>query len=98
MKKLALILTATAGLFAAAPAVIAQKCVACHGANFDKAPLGRKHHIIKGDSQKKIADMIKYYQHPEEADEKVMQVQVKDLNDTDIKALAEYIYKKTQAK
>ena len=72
--------------------------MACHGANFDKAPLVRKHHIIKGDSQKKIADMIKYYQHPKETDEKVMQVQVKDLNDADIKALAKYIYKKTQAK
>jgi len=38
--------------------------------------------------------MIKYYQHPKEADEKIMQLQVKGLNKSDIKALAEYIYKK----
>ena len=98
MKKLAVFLVGTVGLFAADPAVLAQKCMACHGVNFEKAPLGETHHVIKGDSLKKIADMIKYYQHPKEADEKVMQEQVKGLKPDEIKALSEYIYKKTQGK
>lgn len=72
-------------------AALAKKCVACHGAKFDKAPLGRKHHIVKGDSKEEIIKKLTYYQNPKEADEKVMQTQVKDLSKADIKALAEYI-------
>ena len=72
-------------------AVLAKKCAKCHGINFEKAPLGRKNHIAKGNTKEQAITKIKYYQHPEEADEMVMQAQVKNLNEAQIEALAQYI-------
>jgi len=85
-------------LMASNPAQLAQRCIGCHGANFAKAPLGRSNHVIKGDSYEKIVKMIKYYQHPKEADEMVMKTQVQNLSDKDIKSLAKYIYGITSKK
>lgn len=92
MKKwLVLLLIGSSAVMASDGAILAKKCVSCHGVNFEKAPLGRSSHIAKGDSKEELIKKIKYYQHPDEADEKIMQQQVKDLTDSDIKALAEYI-------
>ena len=70
---------------------LAQSCKSCHGANFAKAPLGERGHVIKGDSYKQLIKMITYYQHPEESDEMVMKAQVQNFTKADIKAVSKYI-------
>ena len=78
-------------LMASSGEQLAQKCVACHGSDFSKAPLGETGHIVSKDSKEKIVKMLKYYKHPEEADEKVMQLQIADYSNDDINKVAEYI-------
>ena len=95
MKKIiALLFIGGSVLMAADGAALAKKCVACHGMNFEKAPLGRKNHIAKGNTKEDLIKKIKYYQNPKEADEMVMKAQVKNLSDAEIEALAEYIANK----
>lgn len=95
MKRVLLVSTlfTTATLFGAEDgAALTKRCVVCHGANFSQAPLGREHHIIHGD-KKRIAARIKYYQNPKKHHQMIMKPQVMDLNDTQIKIIAEYIAK-----
>ncbi len=80
-------------LMASSGEQLAQKCVACHGSDFAKAPLGETRHVVSKDSKAKIIKMLKYYKHPEEADEKVMQTQIMNYSDEDITKVAEYIVK-----
>lgn len=87
---LLVVVIATTYLMASEGATLTRGCVACHGADFTKAPLGRKHHIIK-DSKARIVSMMKYYQNPKEEDEMVMKGQVKNLTDTQISTVADYI-------
>lgn len=92
MKKwLILLFIGSSALMASDGAILAKKCISCHGMNFEKAPLGRSHHIVKGDTKEELIKKIKYYQHPDEADEMVMKIQVQNLSDDDIESLAEYI-------
>jgi cytochrome c553 len=96
MKKIAIIATvvalSSASLFAAMDGqALTRKCVGCHGLSFEKAPLGRSAHVVKGESYSKIVKMIKYYQHPKESDEMIMKTQVKNLTDAQIKTIAKYI-------
>lgn len=72
-------------------AILAKRCAACHGVNFEKAPLGRENHIAKGNSKEQAIRKIKYYQHAKDADELIMKAQVKNLTPSQINALAEYI-------
>jgi len=80
-------------LMASSGEQLAKKCVACHGSDFTKAPLGRAGHIASKDSKEKIIKMLKYYKHPKEADEKVMQTPIMKYSDEDIMKVAEYIVK-----
>lgn len=93
MKKISLVCLAliATSLIAADGAALTQKCIACHGVGFEKAPLGQTGHVVKGDTQEKIVKMLKYYQHPEEADEMVMKAQVSNLDETQIATIAKYI-------
>jgi len=96
MKKVLLfaVVLATTSLFAADGAALTKTCVACHGVNFTKPPQGNTHHIIK-DSKARIVKMIKYYQHPKEADEMVMKAPVENLTDAQINTIADWIVQGT---
>ncbi len=87
---LLVVIIATTYLMASEGATLTRKCVGCHGVDFTKAPLGRKHHIIK-DSKARIVSMMKYYQNPKDEDEMVMKSQVKNLTDAQINTIADYI-------
>ncbi len=98
MKKVlavALIITSTY-LLASGGADLTKSCIACHGANFTTPPLGREHHIVR-DSRARIVKWLKYYKHPKEDDEMVMQKQVKNLTNAQINEIADYIIKGTPA-
>ncbi len=92
MKKIVLAALMVAGtyLVASEGANLTKNCAACHGINFTKAPLGRKHHIVR-DSKARMIKMMKYYQHPKDPDEMVMKPQVANLTDAQISTIADYI-------
>ncbi|WP_428023471.1 c-type cytochrome [Arcobacter sp.] len=91
MKKIVLgTLVAAASLMAANTAA----CVGCHGANFEKAALG-KSQIVKGWDAAKVEAALKGYKDGSYggAMKGVMKGQVARLSDADIKAIAEQISK-----
>lgn len=79
-------------LFAADGAGLYKACAACHGANGEKAALG-KSQIIKGWDAAKIEASLKGYKDGSYggAMKGVMKGQVARLSDEDIKALAAHI-------
>ena len=83
-----------ASLFAADGATLYKACATCHGANAEKAALG-KSQIIKGWEVDKIESALKGYKDGSYggAMKGVMKGQVARFNDEDIKALAQYISK-----
>jgi cytochrome c553 len=94
MKKLALalLLAGTTSMMASDGAGLFKKCASCHGANAEKAALG-KSQIIKGwDAAKTEAALHGYkdgsYGGPMKG---LMKGQVASLSDDDIKALSTYI-------
>lgn len=74
------------------PAVLFQKCAACHGSHAEKSALNQSQVIGEWDS-KRIAAAIIGYQDGSYggAMKKLMQNQVKDLSRIQIEALSEYI-------
>jgi cytochrome c553 len=91
MKKIVLgTIIAAASLMAANIAA----CAGCHGANFEKAALG-KSQIVKGWDAAKIETALKGYKDGSYggAMKGVMKGQVARLSDADIKAIAEQISK-----
>lgn len=74
------------------PAVLFQKCAACHGNHAEKSALNQSQIIGEWDS-KRIASAIIGYQDGSYggAMKTLMQNQVKDLNRMQVEALAEYI-------
>ncbi len=94
MKKLAItMLLAGSTLLMADGAAIFAKCAGCHGANGEKAALG-KSAIIKGQDAAKTIEKLNGYkagtlnQHGMGA---LMKGQVASMSDADIKAVADYI-------
>jgi len=94
MKKLAItMLLAGSTLLMADGAAAFAKCVGCHGANGEKAALG-KSAIIKGQDAAKTIEQLKGYkagtlnQHGMGG---LMKGQVASMSDEDIKAVAEHI-------
>ncbi len=92
MKKIlvAILMVVSTYLLASEGAGLTKACVQCHGVHFTKAPLGRKHHIVR-DSKARIVKMLKYYQHPKDADEQVMKVYAGKLTNAQINEIANYI-------
>jgi cytochrome c553 len=86
-----LILGATS-LFAADGATIFKSCTGCHGANAEKAALG-KSEVIKGWEVEKIVAALTGYKDGSygKAMKGVMKGQVSRLSDADMKAVAEHI-------
>jgi len=94
MKKLAItILLAGSTLLMADGVAAYKKCVGCHGANGEKAALG-KSAIIKGQDAAKTMEQLKGYkagtlnQHGMGG---LMKGQVASMSDEDIKSVADYI-------
>ena len=79
-------------LFAADGATLYKACAGCHGANGEKAALG-KSQIIKGWDAAKVEASLKGYKDGSYGGpmKGVMKGQVSRLNDADIKAVSEYI-------
>lgn len=92
MKKIALSIALVGSMFAADGATLYAKCVSCHGANAEKAALG-KSQIIAGWDVAKTTDALKGYKADTYggAMKGVMKGQVATLSDDDIKALATHI-------
>jgi cytochrome c553 len=82
-------------LLAADGAALYKKCAGCHGANGEKAALG-KSQIIKGWDAQKTVDSLQGYKDGTYggAMKGVMKGQVASMSDEDIKAVAEYIASK----
>jgi len=82
----------TAAAAEASPAVLFQKCAACHGNHAEKSALNQSAVIGEWDS-KRIADSIIGYQKGTYggAMKTLMQNQVKDLSTVQVEALSEYI-------
>ena len=74
------------------PAILFQKCAACHGSHAEKSALNQSAIIGEWDS-KRIADAIYGYQNGTfgGAMKTLMQNQVKDLTHKQVEALSEYI-------
>ena len=91
---LGLAVLGSVSLFAADGAALYKKCSACHGANAEKAALG-KSQIIKGWEVAKTQAALKGYKDGSYggAMKGVMKGQVAPMSDEDIKAVAEYISK-----
>lgn len=79
-------------LSAADGAALAKKCVACHGASFEKHALG-KSQVVKGWKADKIVAALKGYKDGTygRAMKSVMKGQVAQLSDADIQAIAKHI-------
>lgn len=79
-------------LFASDGAGIYQSCAGCHGANAEKAALG-KSQVIKGWDVAKVEKALKGYKDGSYGGpmKGVMKGQVARLSDADIKAVAEHI-------
>ena len=94
MKKIALaILFAGVSLMAADGKALTTKCVACHGANFEKAALN-KSAVVKGMAAAKIETALKGYKAGTlntHGMGTLMNGQVKTMSDADIKTVAAYI-------
>lgn len=94
MKKIALaILFAGVSLMAADGKALTTKCVACHGANFEKAALG-KSGIVKGQKAAAIEASLKAYKAGTQNKAgmgNLMKGQVATMSDADIKAVAAYV-------
>ncbi|RXK01019.1 cytochrome C [Arcobacter sp. CECT 8986] len=84
--------TATSLMAASNGETLFKACATCHGANAQKAALG-KSEIIKGWDSKKIQDALHGYKNGTygKAMKGVMKGQVARLSDEDIKVLADYI-------
>lgn len=93
MKKIALaMLFAGVSLMAADGKALSAKCAACHGANFEKAALG-KSAIVKGQSAGAIETSLKGYKAGtlnKAGMGALMKGQVATMSDADIKAVAAY--------
>jgi cytochrome c553 len=85
-------LIATTSLFANGGDVLYKKCAGCHGANGEKAALG-KSKIIANMTEQEIVDSLQGYKDGTYggAMKGVMKGQVASLKDKDIEALATYI-------
>lgn len=95
MKKMAmtLVLVGATSLMAASGADLYKKCAGCHGANGEKAALG-KSEIIKGWDVAKTEEALKGYKAGTRNTKgmgALMKGQVAAMSDADIKAVAEYI-------
>jgi len=94
MKKIALaILFAGVSLMAADGKALTTKCVACHGANFEKAALN-KSGIVKGQKAAAIEASLKAYKAGTQNKAgmgNLMKGQVATMSDADIKTAAAYI-------
>jgi len=94
MKKIALaMLFAGVSLMAADGKALSAKCAACHGANFEKAALG-KSAIVKGQAAGAIEASLKAYKAGTQNKAgmgALMKGQVASMSDADMKALASYI-------
>lgn len=94
MKKIALaMLFAGVSMMAADGKALTAKCAACHGANFEKAALG-KSAIVKGQSEAAIEASLKGYKAGTQNKAgmgALMKGQVASMSDADIKAAATYI-------
>ncbi len=87
-----LLLAGATTLFAADGAALYKSCAGCHGANGEKAALG-KSQIIKGWEASKTEAALKGYKDGSygAAMKGVMKGQVARLSDADIKAVSEFI-------
>jgi cytochrome c len=95
MKTLLALLGLSVMLSAADGAALYQKCAACHGANGEKAALG-KSEVIAGWSSAKTIDALKGYKAGTRNSKgmgALMKGQSAALSDADMKALGEYIAK-----
>jgi cytochrome c len=95
MKTLLALLGLSVMLSAADGAALYQKCAACHGANGEKAALG-KSEVIAGWSSAKTIDALKGYKAGTRNTKgmgALMKGQSAALSDADMKALGEYIAK-----
>jgi cytochrome c len=94
MKKIALaMLFAGVSLMASDGKALAAKCVACHGASFEKVALG-KSAVVKGQSAATIETALKGYKAGtlnKNGMGALMKGQVATMSDADMKALAGYI-------
>ncbi|MBN2894454.1 MAG: c-type cytochrome [Campylobacterales bacterium] len=94
MKKIALsLLVAGASLMAADGAALYKKCAACHGANAEKAALG-KSAVIQGMDAATIATSLKGYKAGtlnKNGMGALMKGQVASYSDADIEAVAAYV-------
>ncbi|MDP3266129.1 MAG: c-type cytochrome [Sulfuricurvum sp.] len=93
MKKIALaMLFAGVSMMAADGKALSAKCVACHGASFEKAALG-KSAIVKGQKEAAIEAALKGYKAGtlnKAGMGALMKGQVATMSDADIKAIATY--------
>ena len=89
-----ILLLAFSGTLMADGALVYQKCVICHGANGEKAALG-KSKVINTMKKAEIVAAIKGYKDGSYggAMKGAMKNQIKDMSDADIKAVAELIGK-----
>ncbi len=89
---LGLAVLATTTLTAADGAALYKKCAGCHGANGEKAALG-KSQVIKGWEEAKIITSLKGYKDGTYGGvmKGVMRGQVASLNDKQIEAIAKFI-------
>lgn len=94
MKKIALaILVAGVSLMAADGKALTAKCAACHGANFEKAALG-KSGIVKGQKEAAIEASLLAYKAGKQNKAgmgNLMKGQVATMSPADIKTAAAYI-------
>ena len=95
MKKIALslLILASTSLFASSTQSMVQKCIACHGSDFSKAPLGKTNHIVKGKTSEDLYESLISFRTPKEGDsgEILMQGQIKNFTDEQLKEIAKYI-------
>ncbi len=70
-----------------------KSCTSCHGVNFDKAPLGKRMHIITKHNKnaEDIMKKLKHYKTLKGHHGQIMREQVKNLSDEEIEEIAEYI-------
>jgi len=95
MKKVILLITAlTIGCFAETSIVQLQKCMGCHGQNFDKSALN-KSKIVKDMNETTIVEALNGYKNGTYGGpmKTLMSSQVKNMSDKDIKNIAKEIKK-----
>lgn len=93
MKTLLIILGISVALMATDGKSLTSKCVACHGANFEKAALG-KSAVVKGQKAQAIETSLKGYKAGTINNNGMgglMKTQVAQLSDGDIKVISTYI-------